>query len=236
MLTNHQWGLAPGGNIAGNAQDIFPSLEFQNYWFEITAAYPTRWRRLMKCLFSACDLKTWPVICFVAQCCVWLRFILGLVVAITDCSFLFLEIILIFHLLTRTSSNENIFRVTGPLCGEFTGHRWIPLTKASDARSLDVFSDLCLNKRLSKQSWSWWFETPSCHYDVIVMYSVTCTKSMEYNILFNKNIKPGTLDSQYSNVSCIDKYYFCYFIIIAYVVWWSWVVGIAIFSLAMHGG
>ena len=32
-----------------------------------------------------------------------------------------------------TSSNENIFRVTGPLRGEFTGHRWIPLTKASDA-------------------------------------------------------------------------------------------------------
>ena len=32
-----------------------------------------------------------------------------------------------------TSSNGNIFRVTGPLCGKFTGHRWIPLTKASDA-------------------------------------------------------------------------------------------------------
>ena len=32
-----------------------------------------------------------------------------------------------------TSSNGNIFRVTGPFCGEFTGHRWIPLTKASDA-------------------------------------------------------------------------------------------------------
>ena len=32
-----------------------------------------------------------------------------------------------------TSSNGNIFRVTGPLCKEFTGHRWIPLTKASDA-------------------------------------------------------------------------------------------------------
>ena len=29
--------------------------------------------------------------------------------------------------------NGNIFRVTGPLCGEFTGHRWIPHTKASDA-------------------------------------------------------------------------------------------------------
>ena len=32
-----------------------------------------------------------------------------------------------------TSSNGNIFRVTGPLCGEFTDHRGIPLTKASDA-------------------------------------------------------------------------------------------------------
>ena len=32
-----------------------------------------------------------------------------------------------------TSSNGNIFRVTGPLRGEFTSHRWIPHTKASDA-------------------------------------------------------------------------------------------------------
>ena len=32
-----------------------------------------------------------------------------------------------------TSSNGNIFRVAGILCGEFTGHRWIPHTKASDA-------------------------------------------------------------------------------------------------------
>ena len=27
-------------------------------------------------------------------------------------------------------------------------------------RSFDVFFDLRLNKRLSKQSWGWWFETP----------------------------------------------------------------------------
>ena len=32
-----------------------------------------------------------------------------------------------------TSSNGNIFRVTGHLCGEFTGDRWIPRTKASEA-------------------------------------------------------------------------------------------------------
>ena len=30
------------------------------------------------------------------------------------------------------SWNGNIFRVTGPLCGEFTIHWWIPCTKASD--------------------------------------------------------------------------------------------------------
>ena len=32
-----------------------------------------------------------------------------------------------------TSLNGNIFRVTGLLCGEFTGPRWISRTKASDA-------------------------------------------------------------------------------------------------------
>ena len=32
-----------------------------------------------------------------------------------------------------TSSNANIFRITGLLCGEFTGHRWNPRTKASGA-------------------------------------------------------------------------------------------------------
>ena len=56
-----------------------------------------------------------------------------------------------------TSSNGNIFRVTGHLCGEFTGPRWQrPVT-----RSFDVFFDLRPNKRLSKQWWGWWFETQS---------------------------------------------------------------------------
>ena len=59
-----------------------------------------------------------------------------------------------------TSSNRNIFRVIGPFCwnspvtGEFPSQR--PVT-----RNFDFFFDLRLNKRLSKQSWSWWFEMPS---------------------------------------------------------------------------
>ena len=56
-----------------------------------------------------------------------------------------------------TSSNGNIFRVTcawnSPVTGEFLAQR--PVT-----RSFDVFFNLRPNKRLSKQSRGWWFETP----------------------------------------------------------------------------
>ena len=59
-----------------------------------------------------------------------------------------------------TSSNGNIFRVTGPLCGAFTGPGEFP-TQRPVTRSFDIFFDLRLNKRLSKQPWGWWFETLS---------------------------------------------------------------------------
>ena len=60
-----------------------------------------------------------------------------------------------------TSSNGNIFHVTGHLCGEFTGLGEFP-TQRPVTRSFDAFFDLSLNKRLSKQLWGWWFETPPC--------------------------------------------------------------------------
>ena len=41
-----------------------------------------------------------------------------------------------------------------PVSGDFPAQR--PVTQ-----SFDVFFDLCPNKWLSKQSWGWWFETPS---------------------------------------------------------------------------
>ena len=37
------------------------------------------------------------------------------------------------NIIMMTLWDGNIFRITGPLWGEFTGHRWIPLTKAIDA-------------------------------------------------------------------------------------------------------
>ena len=67
--------------------------------------------------------------------------------------------ILICHKM-MTSSNGNIFRVTDLLCGEFTRHRWIPPQRPL-TRSFDLFFDLRLNKRLSKQSMRWCFWTLS---------------------------------------------------------------------------
>ena len=66
------------------------------------------------------------------------------------------------HVLTSmmTSSNGNIFRVTGHLCGEFTGPGDFPAQRPV-TRSFDVFFYLRPNERLSKQPWGWWFETPS---------------------------------------------------------------------------
>ena len=72
-----------------------------------------------------------------------------------------------------TSSNGNIFSVTGHLCGELAGH-W-PVT-----RSFEIFFDLRLNIRASKQWRGWWFETPSRplwrHCNVLVLFAllVTC--------------------------------------------------------------
>ena len=46
-----------------------------------------------------------------------------------------------------------LFAGNSPVTGEFPSQR--PVT-----RSLDVFFDLWQNKRMSKQSWCWWFKMP----------------------------------------------------------------------------
>ena len=86
-----------------------------------------------------------------------------------------------------TSSNGNIFRVTGPLRGEFTGPGEFPAQRPVP-RSFDVFFDLSLNKRLSKQSWGWWSETPprslwrQCHETAPVTVWVAFIKAVSINI------------------------------------------------------
>ena len=66
----------------------------------------------------------------------------------------------IHNITMMMSSNGNISALlvicagNSPVTSEFPAQR--PLR-----RIFDVFFDLRLNKRLSKQSWGWWFETPS---------------------------------------------------------------------------
>ena len=58
------------------------------------------------------------------------------------------------HQMVAFSALLAICAENSPVNGEFPAQR--PVT-----RSFDVFFDLRLNKRLSKQSWGWWFETQS---------------------------------------------------------------------------
>ena len=64
------------------------------------------------------------------------------------------------HRHMMTSSHGNFFALrticagNSPVTGEFPTQK--PVT-----RSFDAFFDLRLNGRLNKQSWGWWFETPS---------------------------------------------------------------------------
>ena len=58
------------------------------------------------------------------------------------------------HQMESFSASMDICAENSPVTGEFPAQR--PVT-----RSFDVFFYLRLNKRLSKQSWGWWFDTPS---------------------------------------------------------------------------
>ena len=101
----------------------------------------------------------------------------------------------LFICFIKTSSNGNIFRVTGPLCGEFTAPGEFP-SQRPVTQSFDVFYDLRLNKRLSKQSRRRWFETPlwrhcnvySFHYSYINVIgcewlSANCTQHGKYQYI-----------------------------------------------------
>ena len=80
-------------------------------------------------------------------------------IAIYEQSVIFFQLNGILHMMTlqmrRFSALLALFAGNSPVICEFPAQR--PVT-----RSFDVFFHLCLNKRLSKQSRGWWFETPSC--------------------------------------------------------------------------
>ena len=82
-----------------------------------------------------------------------------------------------------TSSNGNIFRVTVPLCGEFTGHWWIPHTKASDAElwcflwSAPWITGWVNNHEAGD------LRRHHAHYDVTVMQTESFSENFNYDII-----------------------------------------------------
>ena len=103
------------------------------------------WNDFLRSLFSC--VVFWGYLCFFQS-----KYFLSVHCMFDECQRSSAPVIIM------ASSNGKIFRVTSYLCGEFTGHRWIPRT-IPVTRSFDVFY-LRPNKR-SKQWRSWWFETPS---------------------------------------------------------------------------
>ena len=104
----------------------------------------------------------------------------------------------IFYVYMMTSSNENIFRVTDSLCGEFTGHR----RKGQWRRAL-MFSLICawmngwVNNRVAGD-----LRRHRAHNDVIVMHrdiiqsnNVRCAYIfyLVYNEILEMNIFRGSL-------------------------------------------
>ena len=75
------------------------------------------------------------------------------------------------HLMETFSALLALCAGNSVVTGEFPTHRRV-------TRSSDVFFDMHQNKRLSKQSWGWRFETPSCsfwrHCNGSVGFGVSC--------------------------------------------------------------
>ena len=75
-----------------------------------------------------------------------------------------------------------IYAGNSPVTGEFSAQRLV-------MRSFGVFFDLHLNKWLSKQSWGWCFETPSCslwcHCNVFIQWGLGSLLSTEMSSNYN---------------------------------------------------
>ena len=107
-------------------------------------------------------------------------------------------------LMMVTSSKENIFRVTGPLCGEFTDRRLILLTKASDAL-------------MNSPIWAWtngWVNNRGAgdlighraHFDITLMYVFTRCLIPWYNSIKGFLFVNRTSEATPSSLTaCVQK-------------------------------
>ena len=89
-----------------------------------------------------------------------------------------------------TSSNGKIFHVTGPLCEEFTGHRWIPRTKGQWCGAL-MFPLICTWIYVSANNHEAGdLRHHRAHYDITVM----CRQERDFQLTFDPWIQLIQLD------------------------------------------
>ena len=124
-------------------------------WSSITDGRPVQvlawsWCRhnieTFSALLALCEGNS-PTVCWRACCDAWVRILAT--PEETTCPHTWWR-----HQMETFSALLAICAGNSPVPGEFPTQR--PVTW-----SFDVFFDLRLNKRLSKQSWGWWFETLS---------------------------------------------------------------------------
>ena len=85
-----------------------------------------------------------------------------------------------------------------PIHGEFPAQR--PVTQ-----SFDIYFDLRLNKRLSEQSWGWWFETllrPLWRHSNVNLWSMC---SVLFSVPHNVNLTYDNNASEYISCHAIDS-------------------------------
>ena len=105
------------------------------------------------------------------------------VVTILSCACMYFESLMLMsdplmswwrHQMEISSAVLALCAGNSPVTGEFPTQRPVTL-------SFDVFFDVRLNKRLSKQSWNWLFETPSRHYDVTALVQRTFHHHLQHH-------------------------------------------------------
>ena len=116
-----------------------------------------------------------------------------------------------------TSSDGNIFCVTGLLCGNSSATGGFP-TQRPVTRSFDVFFDMRLDQRLSTQCRRRWFETPSRslwrQYNALGQWH-GCSVPNQINL--NLSVKPLLLSFWKGGPSLLGLY-LVFFLIV--VTWW----------------
>ena len=104
--------------------------------------------------------------CFFQDCVIW-------------------EDILLQNYHRMTSSNGNIFHIIGLLCGELTGHQWIPCTKASDVELWCFLWSVPESTVEQTMETTVIWDAISAYYDIIVMMCLICNSA---SILHNRII------------------------------------------------